>query len=175
MFNPFADKNVFSLVSYKLSHDFIVKFTIFLVSIITIYMWFLFSYGPKFMKNREPYKLLNIIRVYNIFQLVACSIFVIQSYLLGFDFRFIWRCESFDFLSVSEKQQIMWGAWWFLGLRMIEFVETVFFILRKKRNQASFLHIYHHISTVILMYIYFVFDTGEFSIRKRKGQLMAQP
>lgn len=113
------------------------------------------------MKNRQPYNLLNIIRGYNIFQLIACSVFVIQSYMFGFDFRFLWRCQSFEFLTQAEQDMVNLGTWFFLGLRILEFIETVFFILRKKKNQASFLHIYHHISTVLLMYVYLVFDTGE--------------
>jgi GNS1/SUR4 family len=145
----------------QLPFETVVYLTVTLASLIAIYFWYIFSYGPKFMKTRQPYNLLNIIRGYNIFQLIACSIFVIQSYLYGFDFRFLWRCQSFEFISQEKQDLINLGTWFFLGLRLLEFIETVFFILRKKQNQASFLHIYHHISTVILMYVYLVFDTGE--------------
>ena len=37
--------------------------------------------------------------------------------------------------------------------KFIEFLDTVFFILRKKNNQVSFLHVYHHVSITIMWYI----------------------
>lgn len=113
------------------------------------------------MKDRNPYNVTNVIRYYNVFQVIACSIFVYRTYQMGFDFRFLWRCESFDFLTDDERLELKIGTWCFLLLRMFEFVETIFFILRKKDNQASFLHVYHHITVVLLMWVYITFDTGK--------------
>lgn len=36
------------------------------------------------------------------------------------------------------------AIWWYYLSKGIEFCDTLFFILRKKNNQLSFLHIYHH-------------------------------
>lgn len=43
-------------------------------------------------------------------------------------------------------------SFWFYGilLRVIEFIEIIFFVLRKKHNQVTFLHIYHHISKIVI-------------------------
>ena len=141
--------------------------TVILLVIFAVYLWIVFFAGPKFMKNRRPYKVTNIIRVYNIFQIIVCSIFVIRSIQLGFDHRFIWRCESFDWLTTEELAEIKAGTWLFMLLRMFEFIETIFFILRKKENQASFLHVYHHITVIALMWVYLTCDTGESAFRKR--------
>jgi len=138
---------------------FLVCATIVLFVIIVWYLIYVYIVGPRYMKDRPPQKLKNRIRCYNVFQIIACTIFVVRSYQLGFDFRFLWKCESFDWLSEYEFQQVYIGTWLFLCLRLYEFVETVFFIKRKKFNQASFLHVYHHVSTVILMWIFIVFDT----------------
>nr|KAG5700103.1 hypothetical protein BaRGS_029853 [Batillaria attramentaria] len=35
-------------------------------------------------------------------------------------------------------------CWWFYFSKFIELLDTVFFILRKKFNQVSFLHVFHH-------------------------------
>uniref|UniRef100_A0A672RH69 Elongation of very long chain fatty acids protein n=1 Tax=Sinocyclocheilus grahami TaxID=75366 RepID=A0A672RH69_SINGR len=35
-------------------------------------------------------------------------------------------------------------CWWFYFSKVIELTDTVFFILRKKNNQLTFLHVYHH-------------------------------
>ena len=36
------------------------------------------------------------------------------------------------------------AIWWYYISKAIEFMDTFFFILRKKNNQLTFLHIYHH-------------------------------
>lgn len=113
------------------------------------------------MEKREPYDVKNVIRVYNLFQLFACTIFVTQTYEIGFDYRFIWKCEKFHFLSDTQRATVVFGTWFFLLLRIFEFIETIFFILRKKQNQASFLHVYHHISTVLLLWIFMTYDAGK--------------
>lgn len=48
-------------------------------------------------------------------------------------------------------------------LRVIEFIETIFFVLRKKHNQVTFLHIYHHISTIVIFWVFLKYSGGEFS------------
>lgn len=140
---------------------FLVIATIVLAILIILYLRYIYIVGPKFMKDKAPYDVTNLLRVYNIFQVICCSTFVIRSYQMGFDFRFIWKCESFAFLSDETLTELYIGTWLFLLLRLFEFVETIFFILRKKDNQASFLHVYHHVSTVILMWIFITYDTGE--------------
>lgn len=129
--------------------------------VFAIYMWWVFIGGPKFMKHRMPFNVTNLLRWYNVFQVVICSTFVTRCYFLGFDFRHLWRCESFDFLTPEQVKELTIGTWIFLFLRLFEFVETIFFILRQKKNQVSFLHVYHHITVVLLMWVYITCDTGE--------------
>lgn len=38
--------------------------------------------------------------------------------------------------------------------KIIDLVETVIFVLRKRNRQISFLHLYHHISTVMLAWVF---------------------
>lgn len=136
-----------------------------IVGLIFLYLWYVFFAGPKYMKTQEPYRLKNTIRYYNVFQLIACSSLVVRMWMIGFDHRYIFRCEKFNFLTEAQRIEVVIGTWMFLCLRIFEFIETVFFILRKKQKQASFLHIYHHISTVILMWIWITYDTGMVGIR----------
>lgn len=48
-------------------------------------------------------------------------------------------------------------------LRIVEFIETIFFVLRKKHNQVTFLHIYHHISTIVIFWMFLKHSGSEFS------------
>lgn len=45
-------------------------------------------------------------------------------------------------------------VWWALWLRVFDFIETVVFLLRKKEHQVSFLHVYHHITTAVVLWIF---------------------
>lgn len=51
--------------------------------IVAVYLLFAKKIGPKWMENREPYDLKNVIKVYNIMQIIACSyIFYYVSYII---------------------------------------------------------------------------------------------
>jgi len=49
--------------------------------------------------------------------------------------------------------QIASALWWYYISKGVEFLDTVFFILRKKFTQVSFLHVYHHCTMFILWWI----------------------
>lgn len=51
----------------------------------------------------------------------------------------------FIFLSPSLSQVIN-VLWWYYFSKLIEFMDTFFFILRKNNHQITFLHLYHHAS-----------------------------
>lgn len=40
--------------------------------------------------------------------------------------------------------QIARALWWYYMSKLIELMDTVFFVLRKKDNQLTYLHVYHH-------------------------------
>ncbi|CAL1544806.1 unnamed protein product, partial [Lymnaea stagnalis] len=40
-------------------------------------------------------------------------------------------------------------AWLFFISKVIELLDTIFFIIRKKNNQVTFLHVYHHTSMIL--------------------------
>lgn len=77
----------------------------------------------------------------------------LQYIKVGFQFSFIGRCTPK--LPVTEYEHgldAVYYGWLAMCLRMVEFIETVFFVLRKKQNQVSALHVYHHISTFLIVW-----------------------
>lgn len=112
------------------------------------------------MKNRKALDISTIIQFYNIFQVVACTFFVLKFHDLGFSLRQTWKCDKN--LTAGREEETFYVFWWFLMLRTLELVETVFFILRKKEKQASALHIYHHISSIVLMWVFLKYSAGEY-------------
>lgn len=55
--------------------------------------------------------------------------------------------------TVLFRFQIAKALWWFYFSKLLEFMDTFFFVLRKKNNQISFLHVYHHATMFPLWWI----------------------
>lgn len=54
---------------------------------------------------------------------------------------------------VILKLKMAGALWWYFISKGIEYLDTVFFILRKKFNQVTFLHVYHHCTMFTLWWI----------------------
>lgn len=131
-----------------------------LFAIFGIYIWLVLIVGPEFMKTREPFNVIFLIRLYNAFQVFVCAVFVIRAHQIGLSFKYVWKCERFLWLTDLERLEIKIGLWLFLVLRIVEFIETIFFVVRKKQKQASFLHIFHHIGSVLMAWLFIVSGAG---------------
>ena len=128
------------------------------VAIFAVYLLTVVKILPAHMKNRKAYDISGIIRFYNVFQVLACTFLVVRFHNLGFSFRNTWKCGNK--LEAGREDESFDVLWWFLALRTLELLETVFFILRKKQNQVSSLHVYHHISTIILTWLHLKYLSG---------------
>lgn len=56
--------------------------------------------------------------------------------------------SSSAFVTCLPAKQIAKMVWKFFLVKIIDLMDTVFFVLRKKQNQVSFLHVYHHAGMV---------------------------
>ena len=130
-----------------------------LLLIISIYLLIVLKVGPLYMKNRKPMDLKNFIRAYNIFQVIACTYFVTIFVKRGVNLKSTWRCIPDH---PSDSPEAIKIACMFVMLRIIEFIETVMFVLRKKQSQVSPLHVYHHVSTVVLLWMFFNYHPSKF-------------
>ncbi|XP_063839357.1 very long chain fatty acid elongase 7-like isoform X1 [Ostrinia nubilalis] len=134
----------------------------FLVCLVAAYLLFVKKIGPDFMKNREPYKLKNTILVYNAIQVVLSAVFVYLSFIaLLKGGLFPKQCCEED----PEIRKTMLKAMfiYFLG-KISELLDTIFFVLRKKYNQVSFLHVYHHASVVIGTWMMFKYSVNQTAV-----------
>ncbi|KAF6203474.1 hypothetical protein GE061_001805 [Apolygus lucorum] len=123
------------------------------------YMLFVFYLGPKFMENRKPFVLRKTIMVYNAMQ-IAWNVYVIYLYyeLMGSHSLTPWVNVCFP---ISAAQNFKDGTTIKLteGMRVyyvnkiVDLMDTVFFILRKKDSQITFLHLFHHFTMVVSTYI----------------------
>ncbi|XP_029158272.1 elongation of very long chain fatty acids protein AAEL008004-like [Nylanderia fulva] len=118
--------------------------------LIVAYLYLVFIYGPRFMKNRQPYSLKTFIKWYNIIQIVGNAWLVYDHIDAGLFSNSKLICPVIlDYSYNDTPMRLVKCAWYFFLLKILDYVETVVFILRKKNNQVSGLHVYHHITTLL--------------------------
>ncbi|KAJ8682488.1 hypothetical protein QAD02_018280 [Eretmocerus hayati] len=132
---------------------FLVQNPVYIILALFGYSYFVLNYGPKFMEKRKPYCLKSFIFYYNIFQIVSNAIIVYVMYTSGWSTEFTLGCEPVRTTTRPIDMRMIGITQWTLLIKIIDLVETMVFVLRKKYNQISFLHVYHHISTVLVTYL----------------------
>ncbi|GFR68975.1 elongation of very long chain fatty acids protein, partial [Elysia marginata] len=109
--------------------------------------------GPRIMANREPIKLKYTLVIYNfICVLINFNIFyelIVSSTMLGYSYS----CQPVSYTYDPYEMRIAKAIWWFYFSKCVEMLDTIFFIMRKKNNQVSFLHVYHHATMFPIWYI----------------------
>ncbi|XP_029679457.1 elongation of very long chain fatty acids protein 4 [Formica exsecta] len=140
-----------------------------LICIVSAYLIFVLKAGPKMMEKRSAFQLNTVMIVYNAFQ-VLFSIWL-TSLTVNVNIKHLilnifssHGCGS-HFLPDAETKHVqaalLRGAWWYFFAKIIELLDTVFFVLRKKQNQVTFLHVYHHTITAIFSWCYLKLLPGE--------------
>ncbi|XP_074110773.1 very long chain fatty acid elongase AAEL008004-like isoform X4 [Cotesia typhae] len=81
------------------------------------YVYLVKVLGPKLMENRKPFQLKKVLIVYNLFQVI---------------------------FSTWIFYEMVHASWWYYFSKFTEFLDTIFFVLRKKNNHISTLHVIHH-------------------------------
>ncbi|KAG7199829.1 hypothetical protein KM043_017661 [Ampulex compressa] len=117
--------------------------------ILGVYLHFVYNLGPKMMANRPPFKLERIMQLYNIVQIVMCAFIFYRALSLAWLIDYKFACQPVDFSNNSRAIKIAWTVWLYFIVKLLDLMDTIFFVLRKKHNQISFLHVYHHVGMVI--------------------------
>lgn len=114
------------------------------VSIVAFYLYFVLRLGPRLMKNRPPMQLDTVIKLYNITQVILCTYITERALTVGWARKYRWFCEPVDYSNTLEAYSVLKTVYTYLLIKLFDFLDTVFFVLRKKDKQVSFLHVYHH-------------------------------
>lgn len=120
--------------------------------IIFVYLMFVNKWGPNFMKNRDPFKLDRLIQIYNIVQVVLSIYLMDQALRHCYSKGYNIFCEPVDYSSSPTPLKIARGCYIYWVVKVIDLLDTVFFVLRKKQSQVTFLHVYHHAGMVALIW-----------------------
>ncbi|XP_075979155.1 very long chain fatty acid elongase 4-like isoform X2 [Anticarsia gemmatalis] len=116
--------------------------------VVTSYLYFVLKWGPNYMKSREPYNLRNWLVGYNALQVIVTFVtFVVGSSMLWK--QGLWPTTCHVDRDMEKRLRLVDGSHYYFLTKVVELVDTVFFVLRKKQRQVSFLHVYHH--TIMVM------------------------
>jgi len=132
-----------------LIHDYPV-----IIPLITIPLYLAMVYfGQKIMKNRQPFKLNFLLKIWNLF-LSVLSAFMFFGLFQPMSNLVIQR-DLHQLVCLPEKD-LLYGTpfrmiWIFCLSKYIELIDTLFLILRKR--PVEFLHWYHH--TTVLAYTWY--------------------
>uniref|UniRef100_A0A673U7M4 Elongation of very long chain fatty acids protein 2 n=1 Tax=Suricata suricatta TaxID=37032 RepID=A0A673U7M4_SURSU len=101
--------------------------------------------GNKYMKNRHALSLRGTLTLYN-FGITLLSVYMLAELILSsWEGGYNLQCQ--DLTSAGEADvRVAKVLWWYYFSKLIEFLDTIFFVLRKKTSQITFLHVYHHAS-----------------------------
>ncbi|XP_076378143.1 very long chain fatty acid elongase 1 isoform X2 [Megalopta genalis] len=132
----------------------LVTSPIIIPSTLLAYLVIVLKLGPKYMKNREPYSLKTFIRYYNVFQVFINAYIIMQLFSAGLFSEPTRFCYLPDYSFDPNPIKIVHTFWLTMLVKLIDLAETVTFVLRKKYNQVSFLHLYHHITTLLLAWMF---------------------
>lgn len=113
------------------------------LAIVAGYLLTVLVIGPRIMLNRKPLEIKTLIRAYNA-AMILVNIYLIKRALVLVDNgRSFFNCRGveMDFERVDEIAII---TELFLLSRLADFLDTIWFVLRKKHSHISFLHVFHH-------------------------------
>ncbi|XP_058833220.1 elongation of very long chain fatty acids protein 1-like [Topomyia yanbarensis] len=122
---------------------------IWIVSCLVTYLLLVLHIVPKWMEDRKPFRLREISIIYDAFQIIGSGTSIYLFFKHGWSWDFFWECKAPDFSNDVHSIGFARAAYFTYLLKMTELIETVMYALRKKNNQISFFHVYHHCYAVI--------------------------
>jgi len=115
-----------------------------ILTLVSVYLYFVLSLGPRLMARHEAFKLNKLLLVYNVGMAAANLWLFVQGLLVSNYGLDTLGCGKFGGdIRQSPRRGIYLGYLFFLT-KLVELLDTVFFVLRKKHAQVTFLHVFHH-------------------------------
>ncbi|XP_025423403.1 elongation of very long chain fatty acids protein AAEL008004-like, partial [Sipha flava] len=100
--------------------------------------------GPWLMRNRKPFQLRKTLIYYNLFQVLFSTWIFYEAWASAWGNGYSLRCEPVDYSMSPSAMRVARGCWWYYISKFTEFFDTFFFVMRKKYDQVSTLHVIHH-------------------------------
>lgn len=131
----------------------------YLVGIVTGYFLTLLTLN-RLMKNRKPFDLRLVIIVYNALQTCFSAYICKEVFMSAYLADYSLSCTPVGKGSDELVDRMANTFWYFYLSKVFDLCNTVFFVLRKRQRQLSFLHLYHHSTMIFNWYIGSLYSPG---------------
>ncbi|CAF4756039.1 unnamed protein product [Pieris macdunnoughi] len=138
------DRLFVELADPRTNDWFLIKSPIPGLTIIGLYLYFTLKWGPRYMADKKPFQLQKTLVVYNFLQVIVSIFLFYEGLDAGWLRTYSWKCQPVDFSPTPEAMRVARGVYIYFLAKMTELLDTVFFVIRKKERQITFLHLYHH-------------------------------
>ncbi|KAK8730166.1 hypothetical protein OTU49_008121 [Cherax quadricarinatus] len=102
-------------------------------------------WGPLYMKSRKPFSgLRNVMMAYNAFQVIYSAWLFYEAGMGGWFGSYSFICQTCDYSNNPQAIRMMHCAYWYHFSKYVDFIDTIFFVLHKKYQHISLLHMSHH-------------------------------
>ncbi|XP_035214324.1 elongation of very long chain fatty acids protein 7-like isoform X2 [Stegodyphus dumicola] len=128
----------------------------------TMYLIVVKIVGPAFMRDRKPFVLRKTLIVYNLFLVITYSatIYVFMANMVRIDPAIL--CKNSNVNPSDSTYTLAACGWMVYMLKYVEFLDTIFFVLRKKDKSITNLHVIHHAILPICGWVLFRTETSGF-------------
>uniref|UniRef100_A0A131YXV0 Elongation of very long chain fatty acids protein n=1 Tax=Rhipicephalus appendiculatus TaxID=34631 RepID=A0A131YXV0_RHIAP len=123
-------------------------------SVLALYLMGCVVVGPRLMRDCKAFSMRPILIAYNV-AMVALSVFFayLTVTIAYFKSGYSLVCQANDSKTNPFREVIFYYGWWYVMLKVGELLDTVFFVLRKKNDHISFLHVLHHTLALITVWL----------------------
>ncbi|CAF4437639.1 unnamed protein product, partial [Adineta steineri] len=77
--------------------------------------------------------------IYNFLQVVFCTYITYEGVYVWADEKYSFVCEPVDYSNKSNAIRATKACWWYYIMKIVDLIDTIIFVLRKKDNQITFL------------------------------------
>ncbi|KAG9509752.1 Elongation of very long chain fatty acids protein, partial [Fragariocoptes setiger] len=114
------------------------------IVICLLYVFTVKYVGPRLMRHRPPFEIRNLMLIYNFTMVLASFYLFYRLGKHGWFGKYNLKCQPVDYSSHPDAIGMADIAWWYYISKFVEFLDTIFFVIRKKTAHISTLHVIHH-------------------------------
>nr|CAH8857824.1 unnamed protein product [Trichobilharzia regenti] len=107
-------------------------------------------YGLKYMKGRKPYSATRFVLLYDLLMVVSNAYIVYECIAVALNERYSFMCQKVDYSSNANALRLVRAIWLFHVSKVVECLDTFFFIIRGRTHLVTWLHVYHHCTMIPL-------------------------
>ncbi|EDX13947.1 elongation of very long chain fatty acids protein 7 [Drosophila simulans] len=138
----------------------LMEHPMFTFGMVAVYLSWVLVIGPLFMRDRKPFQLRRTLVVYNAFQVALSGYMFYEHLMAGWLNYYNLKCQPVDYSDSPSSKRMLNLCYLYYLSKLTEFADTMFFVLRKKSSQITWLHVYHHSVTPLETWVLVKFLAG---------------